>query len=153
MGTKSTKSVGELLTLFTASIFPNLGYKVDDVENDIFYAEKEEEGRFLWVMLKRDEEGKMLVSFMFLFVPMDDDPDPQKHFDITLDVSDDVEGLGGWRNETDGRLMVTYDLTEDDCTEELILNHLEAFFKVINDFCANYILTVAMDEIFDEESE
>ena len=31
MGTKSTKSVGELLTLFTASIFPNLGYKVEDV--------------------------------------------------------------------------------------------------------------------------
>lgn len=153
MGTKSTKSVGELLTLFTASIFPNLGYKVDDVENDIFYAEKEEEGRFLWVMLNRDEEGKMLVSFMFLFVPMDDDPDPQKHFDITLDVSDDVEGLVGWRNETDGRLMVTYDLTEDDCTEELILNHLEAFFNVINDFYANYMLTVAMDEIFDEESE
>ena len=150
MGTKSTKSVGELLTLFTASIFPNLGYKVDDVENSIFYAEKEEEGRFLWVMLNRDEEGKMLVSFMFLFVPMDDDPDPQKHFDRTLDVSDDVEGLVGWRNETDGRLMVTYDLTEDDCTEELILNHLEAFLKVTNDFCANYMLTVAMDEIFDE---
>lgn len=120
MGTKTKKSVEELLTLFTESIFPHLGYKVDDVENDIFYAEKEEEGRFLWVMLNRDEDGKMLLSFMFMFIPMDEDPEPQKHFDITLEVSDDVEGLEGWWNETDGRLMVTYDLTEGDCTEELM---------------------------------
>lgn len=149
----STQTIEELLALFTESIFPHLGYKVDDVENDIFYAEKEEEGRFLWGMLHRDEEGKMLVSFMFLFVPMDDDPEPQKHFDITLEVSDDVEGLEGWWNETDGRLMVTYNLFDCDCTEELVQNYLEAFFKVTNDFCANYMLTVAMDEIMDEESE
>lgn len=153
MGTKTKKSVEELLTLFTESIFPHLGYRVDDVENDIFYAEKEEEGRFLWVMLNRDEDGKMLLSFMFMFIPMDEDPEPQKHFDITLEVSDDVEGLEGWWNETDGRLMVTYDLTEGDCTEELMQNQLDAFFKVTNDFCANYMLTVAMDEIMDEESE
>lgn len=149
----STQTIEELLALFTESIFPHLGYKVDDVENDIFYAEKEEEGRFLWVMLHRDEEGKMLVSFMFFFVPMDDDPEPQKHFDITLEVSDDVEGLEGWWNETDGRLMVTYNLSDCDCTEELVQNYLEAFFKVTNDFCANYMLTVAMDEIMDEESK
>lgn len=150
MGTKSTRSVGELLTLFAESIFPHLGYKVDDVENDIFYAENEEDGRFIWVLLDRGDKNEVILSFSILFVPWDEDSNPKEHFESLLRLVDNEDYLDGWWNEKDGRLIITYELSDEECTEDIIQNTLEAFYKVTDDFCADYLLSVLTDQIIEE---